>query len=167
MAFQFKKPLPLFLFIFFLLHPFVSSERPISEPQAPATVYDLLPLYGFPKGIIPSSAKSYSLSSDGNFEIEFVDSSCYLMFKDQLVYYEKQARGKLEYGSVTGISGILTKKLFLWVPITGISSDDKTGMLEFHVGALSQKLPAKQFLRIQDCQKRRLGYGESQVVSNI
>lgn len=112
-------------------------------------VHDLLPQYGFPRGILPNNVASYSLSDDGAFEIR-LRSPCYVQF-DQLVYYDRKVSGKLSYGSVSGVSGIQAKKLFVWLPVTGIKSDAGSGMIEFYVGALSEKLPAAQFEAVPAC----------------
>ncbi|XP_059627292.1 uncharacterized protein LOC132270104 [Cornus florida] len=131
------------------------STRPINSIT---DVHDLLPQYGLPKGIIPNAVKSYSLSSDGTFTIE-LHRPCYVQF-DELVWYDKKVKGKLTYGSVSDVSGIQAKKLFLWVPVTGMNVDSKSGMIEFHVGALSEKLPAEQFETIPNCKNK--GCQESQ-----
>lgn len=123
-----------------------SSSTPL---QSVSDVHDLLPKYGLPKGLLPNNVKSYTLSGDGNFEIE-LEKPCYVQF-DQLVYYNKKIKGKLSYGSVSDVSGIQAKKLFLWVSVTGIKADKDSGMVEFYVGAFSEKLPAKQFEDIPVC----------------
>ncbi|XP_030524223.1 uncharacterized protein LOC115736594 [Rhodamnia argentea] len=112
-------------------------------------VHDLLPRYGFPKGILPDNVASYSLSDDGAIEIR-LRGPCYVQF-DQLVYYDRKITGKLSYGSVSSVSGIQAKKLFVWLPVTGMKSDSGSGMIEFYVGALSEKLPAEEFEAVPAC----------------
>lgn len=73
---------------------------------------------------------------------------------DELVYYDKKVNGKLSYGSVSSVSGIQAKKLFLWVPVTGIQTDKDSDMIDFYVGALSEKLPAKQFEDVPVCKTK-------------
>ncbi|XVE74757.1 hypothetical protein DITRI_Ditri12bG0043500 [Diplodiscus trichospermus] len=120
--------------------------------RSTSDVHDLLPTYGLPKGILPNNVKSYTLSATGDFTVE-LESTCYVQF-DQLVYYEKTIRGKLSYGAVHDVSGIQAKKLFLWLPVTGIEVDEKSDMVQFFVGALSEKLPAKQFEDIPVCKSK-------------
>ncbi|KAI3434221.1 uncharacterized protein J3R85_006675 [Psidium guajava] len=112
-------------------------------------VHDLLPQYGFPKGILPDNVASYSLSDDGAVEIR-LRGPCYVQF-DKLVYYDRKITGKLSYGSVSSVSGIQVKKLFVWLPVTGMKSDAGSGMIEFYVGALSEKLPAEEFEAVPAC----------------
>ncbi|XP_023531629.1 uncharacterized protein LOC111793813 [Cucurbita pepo subsp. pepo] len=115
-------------------------------------IHELLPLYGFPKGLLPNNVKSYTLSADGSFEIE-LESECYVKF-DLLVYYDKIVKGKLRYGSVADVSGIEAKKLFLWVSVTGIEANQGSGTIDFYVGVLSETLPAQQFQKIPACTRK-------------
>ncbi|KAL0369923.1 UNVERIFIED_CONTAM: hypothetical protein Sangu_0310400 [Sesamum angustifolium] len=120
-----------------------------------ADVHDLLPLYNLPKGLLPREIKSYSLSNtDNSFTIELSSNPCYVKFNGQLVYYDKIIKGKLGQGKVTDVSGIQAKKLFIWVSVTGIDVDEKNDMIEFHVGALSQELPAKDFQDVHSCKAK-------------
>ncbi|KAH9740718.1 hypothetical protein KPL70_002316 [Citrus sinensis] len=115
--------------------------------QSIIDVHDLLPLYGLPKGLIPSDIKSYTLDkSTGSFSIEMT-RTCYVHFQ-QLVWYDKHIKGKLSYGAVHDVSGIQAKKLFLWLPVTGIETVKNSDVLRFFVGALSEDLPAEQFQEI-------------------
>ncbi|KAK9944711.1 hypothetical protein M0R45_010267 [Rubus argutus] len=71
-----------------------------------------------------------------------------------LVYYNKNIKGKLSFGSVSDVSGIQAKKLFIWVSVTGIHTEQGSDLVEFYVGALSEKLPAKQFEDIPVCKSK-------------
>ncbi|KAG6632658.1 hypothetical protein I3843_13G152100 [Carya illinoinensis] len=137
---------------FSLRNPKLNTNRLSSPLQPVADVHDLLPQYGLPKGLLPNNVKSYTLSDDGSFTIELT-SPCYVQF-DQLVYYNKKVNGKLSYGSVSSVSGIQAKKLFLWVSVTGIQADKDSDSIEFYVGALSEKLPAKQFEDVPVCKSK-------------
>ncbi|KAL1540945.1 hypothetical protein AAHA92_25225 [Salvia divinorum] len=122
-----------------------------------ADVHDLLPHFNLPKGIIPREIKSYSLSNtDSSFTIELSANPCYVKFDDQLVYYDRIIKGKLEYGKVSGVSGIQAKKFFLWVSVTGMEVDQENDMIEFHVGSLSKKLPASDFKDVPRCKSTGL-----------
>ncbi|PSS14509.1 Protein of unknown function DUF538 protein [Actinidia chinensis var. chinensis] len=134
------------------------STRPTLNLPIPSTstadIHDLLPKYGFPRGLIPNAVKSYSLSPDGSFVIE-LDRACYVQF-DDLVWYDKVVKGKISYGSVSDVSGIQAKKLFLWVSVTAIELNSGSDMIEFYVGALSEKLPVEQFETIPNCKNKGL-----------
>lgn len=131
----------------------------ISLTSATKDIHDLLPDYGFPKGLIPNAVVSYTISSNGDFSI-ILSHPCYVEF-DQLVYYDKLVKGKLSYGSVTDVSGIQAKKFFLWVNVNGMSLDSSSNMIEFHVGGLSQKLPADQFVEIPDCKNKACQHNDT------
>lgn len=162
------------LWLFVLLLVFFLSARPslsirILEldsgiPSIAGDIHDLLPKYGFPRGLIPDNVKSYNVSDDGSFEIQ-LGSPCYVHF-DELVYYDRKVKGKMSYGSVTGVSGIQAKKLFIWVTVTGIKVESGSGMIEFYVGALSEKLPAKQFEEVPQC-KSKAPNGEAAAIGGI
>lgn len=121
--------------------------------QSIIDVHDLLPLYGLPKGLIPSDIRSYTLDkATGSFSIEMT-RTCYVHFQ-QLVWYDKHIKGKLSYGAVHDVSGIQAKKLFLWLPVTGIEKVKNSDVLRFFVGALSEDLPAEQFQEIPQCKSK-------------
>ncbi|KAH6784956.1 transmembrane protein [Perilla frutescens var. hirtella] len=139
-------PVLLSLLILSLSHHHSASET---------DVHDLLPLYNLPKGLLPSNIKSYSLSTtDTTFTVEPSASPCYIKFNDQLVHLDRIIKGKLEYGEVSQVSGIQAKKFFFWVSVDRIEVDEKHGMIEFFVGSLSQKLPAKDFETIRSCRAK-------------
>ncbi|KAI3511679.1 hypothetical protein L1887_18836 [Cichorium endivia] len=127
-------------------------------------IHDILPEYGLPKGILPDAVESYSISpTDGAFTVQ-LKRPCYVKFDDQTVYYKKNIEGKLSYGSVSDVSGIQAKELFLWLSVTGMDLDTSSDMLEFHVGALSKKLPADMFQDVPECKSKaspRESYSQS------
>nr|CAD1840364.1 unnamed protein product [Ananas comosus var. bracteatus] len=55
-------------------------------PSNGSTVYDLLPEFGLPPGLLPDSVTSFSLASDGSFVVD-IAGPCYVDF-EYLVYYE-------------------------------------------------------------------------------
>ncbi|KAK1426333.1 hypothetical protein QVD17_15004 [Tagetes erecta] len=117
-------------------------------------IYDILTQYGLPIGIIPNAVESYTLSpTDGSFTVHLT-RPCYVQFDDQTVYYNKLIQGKLTYGSVSDVTGIQAKQLFLWLSVTGMDLDANSGMVEFHVGVLSKKLPADMFEDVPDCKSK-------------
>ncbi|KAK7359261.1 hypothetical protein VNO77_01214 [Canavalia gladiata] len=118
--------------------------------QKPSEIHDLLPQYGFPKGLLPNNVVSYTLSPNGFFTVQ-LQSPCYVQFEEQLVYYHTRITGSLSYGSVAHVTGIQAQKLFLWLSVTGIKAHQDSGMLEFFVGALSQQLPANDFQDVPGC----------------
>ncbi|XP_076896564.1 uncharacterized protein At5g01610-like [Bidens hawaiensis] len=112
---------------------------------------DILPQFGLPIGILPNAVESYTLSpTDGAFTVHLT-RPCYVKFDDQTVYYSKDIQGKLTYGSVSDVTGIQAKQFFLWLSVTGMDLDTDSGMLEFHVGVLSKKLPADMFSEVPEC----------------
>ncbi|PON65192.1 hypothetical protein PanWU01x14_118980 [Parasponia andersonii] len=126
-----------------------NSDRRFTANLSTSDVHDLLPLYGLPRGLLPNNVKSYSLSEDGSFKVE-LQSPCYVQF-DKLVWYDKEITGKLSYGSVSDVTGIQAKKLFLWVSVTEIHADKDSDTIRFYVGFLSEDLPAEEFEKVPVC----------------
>nr|GEY52223.1 hypothetical protein CTI12_AA223780 [Tanacetum cinerariifolium] len=117
-------------------------------------IHDILPEYGLPIGILPDAVQSYTLSpTDGSFTV-FLTNPCYVKFDDQTVYYDKTIKGKLTYGSVSNVSGIQAKELFVWLSVTGMEVDVGGDMVEFHVGVLSKKLPVDMFREVPECKSK-------------
>ncbi|KAE9610445.1 hypothetical protein Lal_00006274 [Lupinus albus] len=136
-------------FFFFLF--FFSSSLIATKTK---DIHDMISDYGLPKGLIPNNVISYTLSSNNSTFTIQLKSPCYVHF-DRLVYYNTQITGKISYGSVTAVTGIQAKSFFLWLPVTGIKVDsDDSDMLDFFVGPLSQKLPAKQFENVPRCSRK-------------
>ncbi|KAI9075795.1 hypothetical protein K1719_042281 [Acacia pycnantha] len=124
---------PIFCFCSLLLIAISDAYLPLPLRNLPLrsgpSIHDLLAKYGLPKGILPDSVKSFSLSDDGSFRVE-LQKPCYVQF-DRLVYYDTVITGKLTYGSVSDVSGIQAQKLFLWLPVTGIKANEKSEGKQF------------------------------------
>ncbi|XP_004294982.1 PREDICTED: uncharacterized protein LOC101301566 [Fragaria vesca subsp. vesca] len=142
-----------------------NPNHPSTSLQSITDVHDLLPKYGLPRGLLPDNVRSYTLSDDGTFEI-YLESPCYVHF-DELVYYNTTIKGKLSFGSVSDVSGIQAKKLFIWVSVTGMHMDEGSDSVEFYVGALSEKLPAKQFEDVPVCKTKACRGGAGAGIESI
>lgn len=116
-------------------------------------VHDLLPRYGFPKGLLPDNVKSYTLSDGGDFTVD-LNTPCYVNFPGQTVFYDKKIAGKLSFGSVKDVEGIKAKELFIWASITAMKSDPSSGDIVFSVGFVSKSLPASIFNNVPSCSKK-------------
>ncbi|XP_023511859.1 uncharacterized protein LOC111776751 [Cucurbita pepo subsp. pepo] len=138
-------------FVFLAALPSVS----VAAPDAP-TVYDILPQYGLPSGLLPDSVIDYTLSSDGQFVVHLA-KPCYVEF-DYLVYYHNTITGKLQCGSITHLDGIEVQKLFLWFDVkeirVGLPPSDN---IYFQVGFINKKLDAEQFKTVHSCQDNGFG----------
>ncbi|KAL2343336.1 hypothetical protein Fmac_004621 [Flemingia macrophylla] len=118
-------------------------------------IHDVLAEYGFPRGLLPNNAVSYTLSSDATISVQ-LEAPCYVYWKQQLVYYHTQINGTLTYASVSHVSGIQAQKLFLWFPVTGITLHQRSATLQFFVGPFSQTFPAADFQDAPACTRSSL-----------
>lgn len=141
--------------LFLLLHshiavksssPILSADPPTPEP----TVYEILPKFGLPSGLLPDSVTSYTLSKNGEFELN-LKKPCYIKF-DYLVYYKKKITGKLKMGSITNLKGIQVKRFLFWFNVDEISVDlPRTDSIYFSVGIINKKLNVDQFRTVRSC----------------
>ncbi|KAK1390740.1 putative Transmembrane protein [Heracleum sosnowskyi] len=140
-----QKPHLLHLLIFIII-----TLTTTSISTNPPTVYELLPKFGLPSGLLPNNVKSYSLSEDGSFEVE-LDKTCYIDF-DYKVYYDKKITGTLKYGSISNLDGIQVKRFFLWLGVDEISVDlPPSDNIYFQVGLINKKLDVDQFETVHAC----------------
>ncbi|WVZ24115.1 hypothetical protein V8G54_002659 [Vigna mungo] len=117
---------------------------------AEESVYDVLPKFGLPSGLLPNTVTDYTLDEDGQFEVVLA-SPCYIQF-DYLVYYDKRITGKLNYGSITNLKGIEVQSLFLWFNVDEIRVDlPPSNSIYFQVGIINKKLNVDQFKTVRSC----------------
>ncbi|KAF1002376.1 uncharacterized protein LOC141701547 [Apium graveolens] len=121
-----------------------------SISSSPPTVYELLPKFGLPSGLLPDNVKSYTLSNDGAFVVELT-KTCYIDF-DYTVYYDKKITGTLKYGSISNLDGIQVKRFFLWLGVDEIKVDlPPSDNIYFQVGLINKKLDVGQFESVHAC----------------
>ncbi|CAK8578505.1 unnamed protein product [Lathyrus sativus] len=122
----------------------------VTNSTAKESVYDLLPKYGLPSGLLPNSVIDYTLSDDGRFVV-VLDSTCYIQF-DYLVYYEKKITGKLSYGSISDLKGIQVQRVFIWFNVDEIRVDlPPSDSIYFQVGIINKRLSLDQFKTVRSC----------------
>lgn len=130
-----------------------SSSSPTDPPSPTPTVYEILPKFGLPSGLLPDSVTNYTLSDDGKFEVH-LKKSCYIEF-DYEVYYEKKISGKLSVGSITKLKGIQVKRFFLWFDVDEIRVDlPPSDSIYFTVGIINKKLDVDQFSTVRSCKDK-------------
>ncbi|XP_077210414.1 uncharacterized protein LOC143845893 [Tasmannia lanceolata] len=151
-----SKTLLLLLFSFsFFSSTFADSA--ISESNN-TTVYELLPQFGLPSGLLPDSVQNFSLSDDGKFVVE-LEKPCYIQF-DYLVYYDRRITGTIKYGSISDLKGIQVKRLFLWFDVDEIKVDlPPSDSIYFEVGWITKKLQIAQFKDVRSCKDKGLLQG--------
>ncbi|XP_051113243.1 uncharacterized protein LOC127239230 isoform X1 [Andrographis paniculata] len=144
-----------FLLLLFSLLAVSSSFQEPAPPSPPSpSVYEILPLYGLPRGLLPDSVVSYTLADDGRFEVT-LEKECYIEF-DYLVYYDKKISGVLNLGSITDLKGIQVQRFyFLWFNVDEIKVDlPPSDSIYFKVGIISKELDVDQFLTVRSCRDK-------------
>ncbi|GAB4856121.1 hypothetical protein Ancab_024761 [Ancistrocladus abbreviatus] len=132
------------------------SLFPISLSES---VYEVLPKFGLPSGLLPDCVTSYSLSSEGSFVVE-LERACYVQF-EYLVYYEKRITGTLKYGSITNLKGIQVQRFFLWFDVDEIKVDlPPSDSIYFQVGIINKKLDIDQFKNVHSCRNNKKSFNE-------
>ncbi|RWW39000.1 hypothetical protein BHE74_00055709 [Ensete ventricosum] len=148
----------LLLLLFFLLHlpplflPTLAADH-VESPASPSngtTVYDLLPQYGLPPGVLPDTVKSFSLASNGQFVVELY-GPCYVDF-EYLVYYAPRVSGVIKYGGIESLEGVQVRRFMVWFDVGGIMVDvPSSEFIYFHVGWITRKLRIEQFQTVHSC----------------
>ncbi|KAK8691845.1 hypothetical protein V6N13_075340 [Hibiscus sabdariffa] len=134
----------------------LSSLEPQPAPTPAPTVWDILPKFGLPRGLLPSTVTDYVLHDDGRFVV-MLESPCYIQF-EYLVYYEKTITGKLGYGSITDLEGIQVQRFFFWFDVDEIKVDlPPSDSIYFQVGFINKKLSVDQFKTVHSCRDEVTG----------
>lgn len=116
----------------------------VVETLAKNSVEDILVENGLPKGLLPGTVKSYSISENGKFEVT-LKSACTTKIGSENVCYGKSITGQVSYGQIKNLAGIQAKEFF-WVSITSIEVDkNNPNIIWFEVGFLSKSLSIDLF----------------------
>ncbi|KAL0916845.1 hypothetical protein M5K25_014388 [Dendrobium thyrsiflorum] len=129
-----------------------AAAPPPSPPSNGTTVYELLPKFGLPSGLLPNTVTSFSLASNGEFEVNLA-GECYVNF-EYLVYYAPKITGVIRYGEIDDLKGIQVRRFFIWFDVDSIKVDlPPSNYIYFDVGLITKKLSVGQFKNIHSCQK--------------
>ncbi|KZV25697.1 hypothetical protein F511_04758 [Dorcoceras hygrometricum] len=130
-------------FIFHLL--IISFSSSFSAASDKPTVYEILPKYGLPSGLLPDSVTNYTLDEDGYFEVN-LKKPCYIKFSYS-VYY-----------------GIEVQRFFFWFNVDEIKVDlPPSHSIYFSVGIIDKTLDVDQFLNVRSCTGKAALYLKSSV----
>lgn len=140
-----------FLFLLsYLLLISLSAAEDLSSASNGTTIYDLLPQYGLPPGLLPDTVKSFSLSSNGSFYVD-LNGPCYVDF-EYLVYYETKVSGVVKYGGIEDLKGVKVRRFLIWLDVDAIKVDlPPSQYIYFHVGWITRKLGVEQFQTVHSC----------------
>lgn len=142
------------IFSLLLLISLSLSSSPARSQSPTPSVYDILPRFGLPSGLLPNCVTSYSFNpEDGSFIVE-LEKPCYVPF-DYLVYYHKRITGTLKLGSITNLNGIQVKRFFIWFDVDEIKVDlPPSDSIYFQIGLINKKLSVDQFQTVHSCNSR-------------
>ncbi|XP_009403380.2 uncharacterized protein LOC103986946 [Musa acuminata AAA Group] len=148
----------LLLLLFSLLLASLTAQSPGSPPTG-TTIYDLLPEYVLPSGLLPDTVKSFSLAENGSFAVE-LSGPCYIDF-EYLVYYEPKISGVVKYGGIEDLKGVKVRRFLIWFDVDAIKVDlPPSEYIYFQVGWITRKLHVDQFQTVHSC-KANQGFLES------
>ncbi|GLU19555.1 hypothetical protein SLE2022_358010 [Rubroshorea leprosula] len=140
----------------FFLVPIIVSVSVSDSDHNPPTVYEILPKFGLPSGLLPSTVSNFTFQSDGRFTVE-LEKPCYVQF-EYLVYYDKTITGKLGYGSITELEGIQVQRFFFWFNVDEINVDlPPSDSIYFQFGLVNKRLDVDQFKSVHSCRDGRKG----------
>lgn len=113
------------------------------------TAYEVLESYGFPSGLLPLTVVSYTLDSDGSFTLT-LEGSCIVNVDSYRVKYASEISGVISTGSITDLSGITVRVLFIWWKITSITVSGSN--LVFKVASISKSFAISNFIENPVCE---------------
>lgn len=142
------KNTPLALIILFII---LAHSTPLALTTT--SLYEILPLFGLPSGLLPDSVKKFTFSpEDGNFVVELEEQPCYVHLDDYLMSYDELITGTLKIGSITNLKGVGVKWHLLWLKVNEIRVDlPPNDNIYFQFGLFNNKLGAQQFQTIHSC----------------
>jgi len=136
--------------------PPASSLTPSPSPPSPSlTLAELLPKYGLPPGIFPSTVTAFSLASNGSLTVDLA-GPCYVHF-EYLTYFEAHITGVLRYGSLSDLQGVQVRHFLIWYNVVRIKVDlpPPPRYVYIDIGWITRKLPADDFQSLHACEDSR------------
>jgi hypothetical protein len=132
-----------------------SFPTPSSSPPPPhknATLAEVLPLYGLPPGIFPSTVTFFSLATNGSLVVDLA-GPCYVHF-EYLTYFEPRVTGVLRYGSLTDLSGVQVRRFLVWFNVIRVKVDlpPPPRYVYLDIGWITRKLPVADFQSLHACE---------------
>ncbi|KAK9156604.1 hypothetical protein Scep_003178 [Stephania cephalantha] len=107
------------------------------------TLPEVLVQYGLPSGLFPETVESYTLSHNGELEVE-IESSCCIVYLG--IIYRSKISGKLSYGQISDVSGMeIMGDTYVWMNVIGIKLDSNTLEFQVKVAFLSKRYPTRLF----------------------
>jgi hypothetical protein len=121
-------------------------------PSPPGTLYELLPLYGLPAGLFPSTVTAFSLADNGSLTVDLA-GPCSVHF-EYLTYFEARVTGVLRYGSLTDLEGVQVRRFLIWFDVVRVKVDlpPPPRFVYLDIGWITRKLPASDFQAVHDCE---------------
>ncbi|KAJ1294074.1 hypothetical protein BS78_01G118500 [Paspalum vaginatum] len=125
---------------------------PSPPPHENTTLAELLPLYGLPPGIFPSTVTAFSLAHNGSLTVDLA-GTCYVQF-EYLTYFEARVTGVLRYGSLSDLEGIQVRRFLFWFDVVRIKVDlpPPPRYVYLDIGWITRKLPADEFQTVHACE---------------
>jgi hypothetical protein len=135
--------------------PATPPASPPPPPPPPPTLAELLPKYGLPPGIFPSTVTAFSLASNGSLTVDLA-GPCYVHF-EYLTYFEPHITGVLRYGSLSDLQGIQVRRFLIWFNVIRIKVDlpPPPRYVYLDIGWITRKLPAADFQSLHACEDSR------------
>lgn len=132
-----------------------SPPTPTPTPPPPhknATLAELLPLYGLPPGVFPSTVTAFSLADNGSLAVDLA-GPCYVHF-GYLTYFQPRVTGVLRYGSLSGLEGVQVRRFLFWFNVIRIKVDlpPPPSYVYLDIGWITRRLPAADFQSIHSCE---------------
>lgn len=122
----------------------------VAATSTAPTAYELLQSYDFPVGILPKGITHYDLdASSGRFDAYLNGSCSFSLEGSYQLKYNPRISGNMYKDTLTNLSGVSVKVLFLWLNIVEVRRNGEN--LEFSVGVASAEFPIDNFYVSPQC----------------
>ena len=110
----------------------------------------MLAKYNFPPGILPEGVQSYTLHSDGSFNVT-LPVSCEIDVAGYTLQYESEIQGSIHSMLINGLEGVSVSLELSRLVIKAVERDGE--QLKFDAGMISKSFPVDNFAASPRCNR--------------
>ncbi|KAK3130542.1 hypothetical protein QOZ80_6BG0494850 [Eleusine coracana subsp. coracana] len=121
-----------------------------SSVDAAASVYDVLVKNNLPRGLLPKSVQSYTLTPRGKLDVTLAQTTCNVAIQNYKLQFDRSFGGAIQPGSISQLYGLSFNLKFAWL---GINRVERAGnqITLFIQNSSNVSLPISSFAQSPSC----------------